>query len=364
MDLDYPQAALAVFALVVGTTLVVAGATSATAFGPYNAGWDGGSDLRGEAAAVGAEAEPIRDVGAYDDADPEQTVAVVLSPDRPYTDAEADRIARFVREGGTLVVADAFGPHGNDLLASVDADARIDGRQLRDERHYYRSPALPVATNVSTHSLVSDVDELTLNHGSAVRPNGADVLVASSEYAYLDANGNRRLDGTETMASYPVATVEEVGDGRVIVVGDPSVLINAMLERPGNRAFARSLLAGHETALLDYSTAGGFPPLAHAVLVLRESALLQLVVGIALVAAVAAWGRGEVPLPDRTQGVGRTRSDGVSTGRIAVDPEAVVDRLVEDRPDLDRERLERLVTTRTDGSSRDAADPDGRTDVE
>ena len=52
-------------------------------------------------------------------------------------------------------------------------------------------------------------------------------------------------------------------------MSDPSIAINAMLEREGNRAFVRSLFGGHESVILDYSHATGFPPLALAVLLLR-----------------------------------------------------------------------------------------------
>lgn len=344
---DATRVALVAFALAVGTALVWGGATSATAFGAYNPAWDGGSDLREQADAAGADPQPVRDVRAYDDADPEGTVALVLSPDAPYIDSEAARIGRFVRDGGTLVVAGSFDPHANDLLAAVGADARIDGRQLRDERHHYRSPALPVATNVSDHRLVADVERVTLNHGSVVRPNGATVLVSSSEFGYLDENGNERLDRQERIASYPVATVESVGDGQVIVVSDPSVFVNAMLERPGNRAFARALFADHRIALFDYSKIGGFPPLATAVLTFRGSALLQLVVGIVLVGAVAAWGRRV--LPGRLRDVGRIASD----GRDPVGRDARIEAVAADRSDVDRESLERLVSGGVGGSGSD-----------
>lgn len=289
--LDYPQALLAV--LVVATTLGlgVAAGTSSADFGAYNLGWDGASDLRSAADEAGADPTVVRETNEYGDATPNETVAVVLSPDEAYGANDSTRLREFVEDGGTLVVAEDFGENGNALLAAVGADARVDGRPLRDERRYHRSPAFPVADNVSDTPLTADVGSLTPNHGSAVDPNGATVLATTSEYAYVDANRNGELDDAETMAPRPVATVESVGDGRVVTVGDPSLFINAMLERSGNRAFVGNLFGSAEAVLLDYSHAERLPPLAAALLAVRGSALLQVTLGTVGILAVIAWAR-------------------------------------------------------------------------
>ena len=289
--LDYPQALLAV--LVVATTLGlgVAAGTSSADFGAYNLGWDGASDLRSAADEAGADPTVVRETNEYGDATPNEAVAVVLSPDEAYGANDSTRLREFVEDGGTLVVAEDFGENGNALLAAVGADARVDGRPLRDERRYHRSPAFPVADNVSDTPLTADVGSLTPNHGSAVDPNGATVLATTSEYAYVDANRNGELDDAETMAPRPVATVESVGDGRVVTVGDPSLFINAMLERSGNRAFVGNLFGSAEAVLLDYSHAERLPPLAAALLAVRGSALLQVTLGTVGILAVIAWAR-------------------------------------------------------------------------
>ena len=225
---DYPRALLATVAVVVLVVLVVGASVSTVSFGLYNSRWNGASALQEQAATVGTEADVVRDTDAYGGVPANETVAVVLSPSEPYTEAEAADVRRFVRRGGTLVVAEDVREHSNDLLAAVGADARVEGALLRDKQFNWRSSALPVATNVSNHSLVANVSQLTLNHGTAVRPNGATVLVSSSEFGFLDTNDNGDIDADERLGTYPVATVESVGQGRVVVVSDPSIAINAM----------------------------------------------------------------------------------------------------------------------------------------
>lgn len=328
MRVAVPTLVAAALVVAVAAAFVVGGATSAAAFGSFNPDWDGTSDLRSVADSEGADPLVLRNTSAYDDHGAGD-VAFVLAPESGYDDAEAERVRRFVERGGTLVVADRDGPHGHALLAAVGAEARPVGPVLRDDRRHYRSAALPVADDVSDHSLVAGVPSLTLNHGTAVEPNGATVLVASSEYSYLDRDGSGSPDGDEVVRSHPVATVESVGEGRVVVVGDPSVFINAMQGRAGNEAFTRSLVADADHAIVDASRTS-LPPLVAALLTVRESALLQLGLGLGGLVAVAATGRL----------LGRRRD---AADEVAVDDDAVAAGLRRRYPAIDPARLRKVT---------------------
>lgn len=304
-QVDVPRAVFAVLAVAVVGGLVFGAATSAAAFGWYNPGWEGTADLRGLDDDEGAEPTLARNASAYGGAG-DGTVAYVVAPTEPYSDRDAARVAGFVERGGTLVVADRDGT-GNELLATVGAEARVDGVPVRDERHYYRSPALPEATEVSDHPLTDGVDAVTLNHGTVVEPGNATVLVRTSPFAYRDENRNDRLDDDETMAAHAVVTLEEVGDGRVVVVSDPSAFINVMLERPGNRALAANLVSDHDRAVVDVSHADDVPPLVAALETLRESLGLQLALVLGALGVLGAWRR---PWPETAW---QRLSDGTTT---------------------------------------------------
>ena len=293
--LDYPRLLLAGLVLAVLLGVVVAGTTSSAAFGVYNPGWEGTSELRGVAEAAGVEPAVVTNTSRYATVDPDTTVAVVLSPDRAYTDRGAARVRAFVRAGGTLVVAEDFGSNGGPLLAAVGAETRFDGALLRDERSEWRSPAMPVATGVTNRSVTpytEGVGSLTLNYGTALEPGpDATTLVRSSPFAYLDTNGDGTISPDESLGARPVVAVEPVGEGRVVAVSDPSLFLNAMLQRAGNRRFARNLLGSGERVLLDAS-GSTVPPLSAALLAVRSSPVLGFGLAAVVLSLVGAWGLG------------------------------------------------------------------------
>ncbi|MHC3439741.1 DUF4350 domain-containing protein [Natrialbaceae archaeon A-gly3] len=285
--LDWPRVLLVALTITVLGSLIVVAATSATAFGPYNPSWDGTSEFRTQIDDdPTTEATIAHETTAYADLEANDSVAFVIAPDEPYADEDAERVREFVADGGTLVVFENFAAPGNDLLSDIGAQARFDGQLLRDERNHHQGPVMPVATGVGNHSFVAGVEQITLNHATAVEPGDSTVLVRTSEYAYLTAD-NEELDDDDELAAYPVATVESVGAGNVIAVGDPSVPINAMIDQPDNAAFVHGLHAERTHVIVDLSHTEGVPPLTSAVLTLRDSAVMQAVVGMFVIGGVA-----------------------------------------------------------------------------
>ena len=339
----YPELLAGALGVVVVVSLLIAASISGVAFGVFTPTWEGTSELRNEAEMAGAEPIVLTDTERYDRIQPDGALAIVLSPDDPYEDAGLERLSRYVENGGTLVVADAYGPHTNPLLEDLGASTRVDGDPLRDEQNYYRSPALVVAPEVATHPYLIGVDELTLNHGTALNPGEATVLVSTSEFAYLDRTGTGDLADGDEMGTYPVVTAEQVGEGQVIVVSDPSVFINAMLEREGNRAFVQGLFSTHDRVVFDTSHSGEVPPLAAATLTLRESPILQVGIGGVLVVGIGAIYRW--PTLKRTGGRIRQLKPTWKKTTREVPTKSEMRSVLEDRyPDWDPERRERVAS--------------------
>jgi len=341
-EIDASWVALAGFLLLTAGVLVVGAGTSDATFSPHNPAWDGSAEFRATA-DDGATLRYADETTRYDEVRADGTVAFVLSPERAYGPADVARVQSFVERGGTLVVAEDFGPHGNALLDGVGADARVDGRPLRDERSNYRSPAVPRATDVAAHPLTDGADHVTLNYGTPVRPNGADVLVATSGFAYIDENRDGTLNDDERLDSRPVVTVESVGEGRVVVVGDPSVFINRMVTTGGNRPFVRALTADAGTVLLDDSTADRLPARVTWRLALRRSPLAGAALGSAAVLLLFAVAEGSLGWLRR-----RDRRDATD---VRPDPAALAAVVTERHPDWDPGRVRRIaqgLISRTD----------------
>lgn len=350
-----PRVVLYALAVAVGLGLVVAASTTGAAFGAYNLEWDGTSDVR-ELADRHADSRVLLDTNPYERGDANGSVAVVLAPTEPYGPNDTRRVREFVEDGGTLVVADDFGPHSNALLDDLGASARFNGTQLRDERHYYRAPSLPIATNVSETRYTDGVSQLTLNKGTSIDAGNATVVATTSPFAYLDRDGTGNLSADDELGAYPVVTAESVGEGRVVAVGDPSLFINAMLSQPDNAAFATTLFETHDRALLDYSHAAEQPPLAVASLIFTSSTALQLGVGALGIGAV--WGRAWLArglvgavrrslssvLPQKWRRRLPAWLRGTERDDDPVDEEAILAALRERYPEWDESRLRHVMT--------------------
>ncbi|THE65050.1 DUF4350 domain-containing protein [Salinadaptatus halalkaliphilus] len=305
LEMDWPRALTYALAIAVVATLLIAAATSTAAFGLFNPSWDGATEFRVAVADDPAtDSAVVRDPSAYDAHSPDETTAFVIAPDSTYDPAAADRIAQFVERGGTLVVLDNRGVESNALLEAVGAQARLDGRVVRDERHHEQGPLLPTATTVSDRELADDAERLTLNHATvidvgteplALEQAPADrgeptTLATTSAFAQLEPRSaehqNEADNSSAPSATYRVATTESVGDGRVVVVADPSITINAMVDRSDNEAFLHALHADTDTVVFDRSHAGDLPPLASALETIRRSPTLQALIGVGSIVAV------------------------------------------------------------------------------
>lgn len=341
-----PHLLLFALSLCAALTLVTIASTSTAGFAAYNPGWDGTAEFRQMADDRGPLVH-ARSTAAYGTVPANETVAVVLAPTSAYDPAERAQLRTFLDSGGTVVVAENFGPYGNDLLSGLGTDTRVDGAVLRDERHHFRSPALPIATDPADEPLAAGVEELTLNYGTAVDPSEeATVVVNTSKFAYLDRNENEQIDDTEDPRRHPIVTTERVGDGTLVVVGDPSLVINSMLAETDNRRFAANLLDTGDVVLIDHTHTSTLPPTVTALLLLREVPILATLVGLGGLGVVTAWYRG---FPTRLRRVWRrvdrsSRAAALETARSKPDPEVVRKRLRQRHPEWDDARIDRVIT--------------------
>ena len=347
-----PRLLLAGIVLSLSVILVVVASSSTMGFSPYNSQWDGTSEFQ-ELAEQQGDTVLIDSTSDYGQLEPAETTAIVVAPDHEYNETEQAHLQQFVDSGGTLVVADS-GATGNALLAGVGASARFEGSVLRDDRYNFRSPAMPVATNVSNHSLVSNVDQLTLNYGTAVEPGAATPIANSSTFSYLDTEGSQTLESESDLQEHPVVTVESVGEGAVVAVSDPSLFINAMIDEPDNSVFATTLTDSRSVTALDRSQTSSAPPVAAIGQLIRSSSVVAATALAIMVGFVALAGRRPWKESDRLARLRkrlgesrlsvRSQPTATITDSPAADREALEAYLRTQHPEWDDSRLNRVIT--------------------
>lgn len=338
-----PRAVLAGFSLCLVLALGVAAVTSAVPFGAYNSGWDGTSTVRDTIDTDASQPPVIVETTGYARFDGAGTLVVIFAPEESYSPADTARLRRFLARGGTIMIAEDRRTDTNQLLERLGASTRIDGRSLRDPQTFYRDPSLPVVTDLNNTSITRNVESITLNGATVLQPGNATTIARTSEFAYLDRNRNEELDAAERLRSYPVATSEQVGNGQVFVLSDPSVFINRMVEREGNLQLVTQSAQSYDRVVLDFSHRPGTPPVAVLWLWLRRTAWAQAAFGFAGtgVALVSASVRVRTRLRSVIASV--VGSGTSSGGTVGLTPGEMRELLQQQHPEWDGERIERIA---------------------
>jgi hypothetical protein len=142
----------------------------------------------------------------------------------PEKNLDVDELSKFMRAGGRVVMLDDFG-RGDSLLRHFGMERVASPR--RPAEFLRHNPQLALAEPASAHPVVSDVSRVVTNH-----PTG---LSHPDLSPVLKIRGNGEPDVV-------VAVAGAVGQGRLLAVGDPSIVMNSMLRYGGNKNFARGLV--------------------------------------------------------------------------------------------------------------------------
>lgn len=176
---------------------------------------------------------------------PEET-AVILVPYLEFTPEELVQLEQYIENGGTLYLADDYG-YGNQALERLGVSARFSGEILLDQLSHYNSQWLPRLSRFNDDPLFEDVDSMVLNNATVLTGVEAeDVLAYSSSFSFLDSNENEELDEGEVTGPLPVMASYSLGQGRVVLIADPSLFINGMYEQDENLTFIQNMSASAE----------------------------------------------------------------------------------------------------------------------
>ena len=146
---------------------------------------------------------------------------ILIYPERTMDD---EGLSQFMRAGGRVILLDDFGS-GDGLLTHFQME-RIPIPE-RPAETLRRNPNLAIAEPASLHPVVAGVSRVVTNHATGLsHPELSPIL---------KIRGRGEPDVV-------IAVAGAVQQGRLLVVGDPSIIINSMLRYSGNKDFARGLV--------------------------------------------------------------------------------------------------------------------------
>ena len=199
-----------------------------------NTVWNGIKDFSSE-----FEADEIDSVDDLPDF--AEKTALVAIPYLEYSDEELARVKRFVDGGGTLLLMDDCG-YGNSILVYLDVDVRFTNKPLLDPLFCHKNQSMPRITDFAPKVEESGIDVITLNHATSLtNVTKSEVIAWSSSASFLDINGNGSWEQGEPKGPFVVAAEFRLGKGRLALVSDPSIIINAMVGRDNNYDLIRYL---------------------------------------------------------------------------------------------------------------------------
>ena len=307
-------------------------------------------------------------------------VLILLYPDDPWEDGQLERMERFVREGGSLLV---FGEHTireedstpseirsrfNEVLAPTAMRVRFDSAMFAvgGWLHSYEALAHPATCGIG-----DERNQFGVVIGASVDARWPARPVLAGRWGWADPGdpgsgaammGNRRYDAGEKLGDLVLAAEQRLGRGRVVAFGDTSSITNGITV--GAHVFTSRLLAylADGPASAQTPVRGVLALLAAAALVVlllaspapqRGAAVLAFALSLVVCTAVAQRsttvlpdGRGQTPNHLAYLDVGHTgahsdeswRLDGTMGLTMTLMRSGY---LVLDLPELTRERLER-----------------------
>ncbi|MCD6567297.1 MAG: DUF4350 domain-containing protein [Dehalococcoidia bacterium] len=228
---------LMVLAMILMLSVLVWFYPSSSDFEKENPSWNGASDFLDR-----FQATPLDSFDLLP-AVPRETTLIVV-PYLEFTSADLEQLGKYVSSGGNLVIMDDFGC-GNEILEYLEVEARFSGAQLLDPLFNYKNKNFPRIFSFAPGFAGGEAKSVTFNHATCLEgvPPGH-VAALSSYLSFLDEDQNGEWNEGETKGPLPVMAAFEVGEGRLTVVADPSILINGMLDMDGNREFLEEVCPG------------------------------------------------------------------------------------------------------------------------
>ncbi len=259
------------------------------------------------------------------------SVLVIIGPTEPFTSADERALESFVNGGGMLIlIADNDGT-GSELQLSLKSDSYYPGFQygspmisplpLRDLESFEKRPDFVLLMNFASHPMVENVPSILTNYPTVITTGttwstsnnrvSGDIAWTTSR-SFLDQDGDGIRDTGEPTGPFSVIAVSQAaGGGQLVLIADPGIFVNDMIDRANNRQFAMSLFNwatdnGSKPVVFDL-THGGYAPASWLTATPYGSVIFPtlaiLFFSALMVAMGIAWGQKiELLLPRKIRG--------------------------------------------------------------
>lgn len=166
---------------------------------------------------------------------------IVSGASEKLRDAEVEAIVAFLEKGGRLAVMIQVEPPQAALLHRLGVS--ISNGVVRDPSGALAGDPLSYrVTRLRPHPLTRGLSGFAVHGAWALLPTApsAEVIAETSPQAWVDLNGNGRLDPRDAKQAFAVAVAGRRGSGRFAVFGDDAMFQNKLLTGD-NRRLAENL---------------------------------------------------------------------------------------------------------------------------
>ena len=235
--------------------LIVTKATHPAQLSAYDDDPDDLSDLKAQLEAEGYQSASLFSsplmLSQMEQGDQNNSILFIIGVEQSYSEFEATALQEFMNQGGSIVLADDFG-FGNTVISNFQSvGVSFFNKPLYDLRGWQPGDNASIVHLQATPSFGADRQyELLWSQATALKTSqSAKVHAWSSLYSFVDLNENGKGDPDEvankTGGGIPTIVEAKVGKngGKLMIIADPSMFINDLLDDDDNWEFIRDMVA-------------------------------------------------------------------------------------------------------------------------
>lgn len=256
-------------------------------FSVYNIEWNGTSTLHRIIEDAGGSM--VWDTSTLQALD--NTTLIIIAPYPGFDSEDVVALREFIRRGNAIVIADDSGA-ANSLLIALSSGMRVIPANLSSFDREYNDPRMVRGVRSSNTTLLPDVTSIITNRAAVVE--GGDPLITTTLLSWLDKDGNGRISPEEEIGRFTLIATEDLEGGLLMLVSDPSVVINAMGVQDSNSENLRFIqgmlgLRAHTALDLIHGRTGSAGPTTRLLQDLKKSSTVRIgvvvlcIIGIGLV---------------------------------------------------------------------------------